>query len=483
MPGEGQLLSLPSIERPANPDLIAILRALLVTAPVAAVAVWRDTVSLFRYPFPVGVDGFYYAQQIKSILTNGTLYYPSRTPLVFYLIASVCGRHRDIVKCIKITSIGIEVLLFLAFWLLLWQLTRTWWITWWGTAVMAVLPSHLFLLADFTKELLCFALLAWSAVCGHTALIGHRHWLYGVASILFLLAVLSHVAALLILAVLLAAVGLQQLSIKHHYFLGIVIFLAWCTPILLSFLHNPSNIHLPLGGTTWWTAERLAILVTSTVILAVHTEKLESRNFSVPVFQTIALIALCVIANPVLDQNSDFVFGRASMTTNLQLGLLVAGLLYSRPRVYATEFLWPTYAVVAGCVCLSITSPIQIRGLDGAYLSRRAQLVDTLHRTPGVDQHAIVIAPQGDQFAVTYVTGLRSQHRWTTGFGSPIYWLLYGATTSRTPSMNTYSPYVARGYVVQSDISLRNEWEAYGDGARRTLIENNPELLVAGYDY
>ena len=99
MPGESEMLPLPSTERCAKPQVF--MGALAVTLPVAAAVVWRDTVSLFRYPFPVGVDGFYYAQQIKSILATGRLYYPSRTPLVFYLFASVCGRHSDVVSALR----------------------------------------------------------------------------------------------------------------------------------------------------------------------------------------------------------------------------------------------------------------------------------------------------------------------------------------------------------------------------------------------
>jgi hypothetical protein len=191
-------------------------------------------------------------------------------------------------------------------------------------------------------------------------------------------------------------------------------------------------------------------------------------------FGTVALLALCVTANPWFDQNSDFVFGRASMTANLQLGLLVAGLLYSRQIGIYKRDLWPIYAVLACFLILAIASPSGVRGLDDAYLKRRAELVDALLQTRIPEEHAIVIAPQGDQFAVTYFTGLPSQHSWTGGFTIPVYWLLFGTSLGDVRDGQ-------RRYVVKSDKSLRKEWQTYTDDVREALFENNPELLVAGY--
>lgn len=470
------MLPFPSTERPARSDLIVVLRALLVTALVAAAAVWHDSISLFSYPFPVGVDGYYYAQQIKSILANGTLYYPSRTPLVFYLIASVCGRHGDIVRCIKTTSIAMEVLLFLAFWVLLWQLTRSCSIAWWGVVIMGLLPSHLFLLADFTKELLCFTLLAWSAVCIHAAVTGHRHWLHGVAIMLFLLAVLSHVSALFLLVTLMIGAGVMKLSDKYSYLASTLICLSWCAApaIALSSSFHTASLHLPPGGTTWWAPERLAILTVSVILLVISVGTVELAKLPMLFFGTVALVALCLTANPWLDQNSDFLFGRASMTANLQLGVLISGLLYSRRIGAYKRGLWAAYAILVGFMSLSIASPLEVRGLNDSYLKRRAQLADALVQTTIPEQHAIVIAPQGDQFAITYYTGLPSQHSWNAGSTVPIYWLLWG-----TP-VDDHANHL-RQYFLQSDTSLRMGWRTYDLERRNSLVENNPELLVAGY--
>jgi hypothetical protein len=483
------MLLLWSAEGRTKTDLMTPLRAFLATLPVVVAVVGRDVVSLFSYPFPVGVDGFYYAEQIKSILANGTLYYPSRTPLVFYLIAGVCGKHNDVVKCIKLTSIAIEISLFLGFWMLLWRLTRSCWITWWGVVIISLLPSHLFLLADFTKELLCFALLAWSAICIHAGILRRRHWLYGAGLALFLLALLSHLSALLLLVALAIGAGVLKLSGKHRYLIAIVIVITWCAGFVVasspsfSWFFQTASLNLPPGGTTWWTAERLAILTVTAAILVGNTASVELQKLPMLIFRTVALVSLCITANPGLSQNSDFLFGRASMTANLQLGLLVPGLLYCRRREANGGGLWPMYGILVGFLCLSIASPPQVRGLDAAYLRRRAQLVDVLLQTKIPDEHAVVIAPQGDQFAVTYLTGLSSQHSWTAGLTVPVYWLLFGMPTRPTSLPVRDYREGPRRYVLQSDTSLRKEWQAYDDEVRDRLIQNNPELLGAGYTY
>jgi hypothetical protein len=447
---------------------------------------WHDAHLLLRYPFAVGIDGFYYAEQVKSILANHTLYYPSRTPLVFYLIAGICRRQPDIVRCIKLTAVAIEITLFLGFWALLWRLTRSLWMTCLGASIICLLPSHLFLVTDFIKELLSLALLTWSAVLTHLAVFEGRNWLFVAATVLFLFAALSHISALLLLATVLIGIAIVTLSVKRQYLLPVVVFFAWSAPFIgavspssLWFL-KVFDLHLSPAGTTWWTSERLAVLIASVVILVISAEVLTVDHFPRMVFQTTAFLALCITANPGLAQNSDFVFGRASMTTNCQLGVLVSGLLYCRREGVGRTRLWPIYGVLAALVCLAVASPQQMRGLDAAYLRRRAELVRVLLETKIVESQAIVIAPQGDQFVVTYITGRRAQHNWTAGLGVPVYWVLWGFPIIPTSQLGTVADEQVR-VIVQSDNTLREQWLSYDQKTREWLIQSNPELMDAGY--
>ena len=62
--------------------------AATAAALVALVAwsAWHRWVFLTETPYPVGIDGYYYAVQLRSILEGGTLHYPA-SPLGFWLLA------------------------------------------------------------------------------------------------------------------------------------------------------------------------------------------------------------------------------------------------------------------------------------------------------------------------------------------------------------------------------------------------------------
>jgi hypothetical protein len=67
---------------PVRLEWLALVAAL-------AVGVAYDAAVLFKYPFAVGVDGYYYVLQINELRTQGRLYFPTRTPLILYLLTGV----------------------------------------------------------------------------------------------------------------------------------------------------------------------------------------------------------------------------------------------------------------------------------------------------------------------------------------------------------------------------------------------------------
>lgn len=56
--------------------------AVAVIVAIALVARWRF---LDSSPYPFGIDGFYYATQLRSLLSDGRLYYPA-SPMAFWLM-------------------------------------------------------------------------------------------------------------------------------------------------------------------------------------------------------------------------------------------------------------------------------------------------------------------------------------------------------------------------------------------------------------
>jgi hypothetical protein len=68
------------LERLAAPAFAALAVTAIVT--IAFVARWRF---LNSSPYPIGIDGFYYAIQLRSLLHDHRLYYPA-SPMVFWLM-------------------------------------------------------------------------------------------------------------------------------------------------------------------------------------------------------------------------------------------------------------------------------------------------------------------------------------------------------------------------------------------------------------
>jgi hypothetical protein len=58
----------------------------LAVAAMVAISAWQRWLILDATPFPVGVDGYFYPIQVRSLLEHGTLAYPS-SPLTFWWMA------------------------------------------------------------------------------------------------------------------------------------------------------------------------------------------------------------------------------------------------------------------------------------------------------------------------------------------------------------------------------------------------------------
>ncbi|MBP6633863.1 MAG: hypothetical protein KA297_30875, partial [Kofleriaceae bacterium] len=58
----------------------------LAVAALVAWSAWHRWQVLTASPHPVGIDGYFYAIQVRSLLERGGLAYPA-APLTFYLMA------------------------------------------------------------------------------------------------------------------------------------------------------------------------------------------------------------------------------------------------------------------------------------------------------------------------------------------------------------------------------------------------------------
>src|SRR5882762_6675698 len=84
---------------------------------VALSTIWvLETLWHRTRPFgvPTGLDGFYYVLQVREILRTGHPYFPSVTPLVFYLQAAVSYVVRSVAVGITVSIWIATVCMFLA---------------------------------------------------------------------------------------------------------------------------------------------------------------------------------------------------------------------------------------------------------------------------------------------------------------------------------------------------------------------------------
>ncbi len=66
----------------------------LAIAAMVAISAWQRWLILDATPFPVGVDGYFYPIQVRSLLEHGTLAYPS-SPLTFWWMAPFAAATGD----------------------------------------------------------------------------------------------------------------------------------------------------------------------------------------------------------------------------------------------------------------------------------------------------------------------------------------------------------------------------------------------------
>lgn len=74
----------------------------LALAALVAWSAWHRWQVLTASPHPVGIDGYYYAIQVRALLERGELAYPA-APLTFYLMALV-ARFADVITSVKLVA-------------------------------------------------------------------------------------------------------------------------------------------------------------------------------------------------------------------------------------------------------------------------------------------------------------------------------------------------------------------------------------------
>lgn len=433
-----------------------IARVLLLA--ILALSTARDAYLLFSFTVAVGTDGYYYVLQVQELITHGRLYFPSNTPLVFYLLSLIGLLTGDPVIAVKIGALVFHLLLCVGMYALMSAITRNDWLGLLGGAITALSAMHFYLIVEFIKQLGGITFLVWGAWATFR-LSQTRQARWGVFSAMFLLAaLLSHksswalILALLCLALPFYLLRVSRWGTRSAVALAVITILLGLTPVLLA---NQTAIHLPaliegevlataewpVGVASVGRADRLALFLAAPTALFFiwYRPRKSATPYFAPVVGAVALWSLLITLNPFLnhDVRELGIVGRLDHLMYLQVAILVPGVI----RLSSGSARWLKHSLAALAlllVAMSIISPLP-RAARPQYLSNRLQMIRTL---PEVRQEfggsPTVIAQHGDEFVVRWALGLRAQQKVTEDTQpQSTYWLLHHVPPSTLTSSMT----------------------------------------------
>lgn len=403
----------------------------------------RDASYLFSYPVAVGADGYYYVLQINELLKNHHLYYPSNTPIVFWILAALTLVTKNAVVAIKLGSIAFNLFLCSAFFVLVSRITRSRWLGVLGVGVVGLSGMHSYMIAEFIKNLAGIAFFGWGTWFAILACESYKaKW---VAASIFLIAcaALSHASIWIIapvmsifvlitkylttekrsmlLAALLVCLGLMCTALLAYQ--EVFPLPAWLATEV-THIRFPVALRNPVGK-----AEALMLLCTVPLALFLilrNWNKAPDQFFRVVVL-AVSLWTLVITLNPFLnhDVTQLGIVGRLDHLTYLQVAILGPAVIYlargTNKKIAIIYSVLTTFFMVA-----SMAAPLP-GGLRSSYLMERQQIIEALPlRRQELRPDAFIIAQHGDEFLVTWLLGTPAQQTFpVSSGGKSIYWLVH----------------------------------------------------------
>jgi len=401
----------------------------------------RDAVLLFRHPFAVGVNGYYYVLQVNQLTKTGHLYFPTRTPLALYTLMAVARIIGNSITTIKALGILLQILFSIGIFGVLRNATSNSWVALLGLGLTIIPQSRLYLTTEYINQLFALVLLIWAGLAFIRAIQTHGlvRWLIPFGLVVG--AYVSHKSAQVfvptIVICLLLMFALTGSAVWKLLGFAAVIML-WFSPAIVSaqpFVGIPEWLQNQISYRPHWPIDPTVIpeelmLVTAAVgvlcLVLWQSKKRHRPDLFTLAFGGLSLFSLLVTLNPFFNVQTmmSAVAGRSRLLSYVQVALLVPALIwlvYSRKRKTAIYIAAPFLALVI----LSALAPLPL-GLRPDFLLRREQLIESLrNHAKELSPDSIIIAPHGDQFVVTAITGIPAQQQPPTSSRySKEYWLL-----------------------------------------------------------
>ena len=466
----------------------------LAAVALLALAIICDTRLLTQYSVPVGIDGYYYIIQINELLTRGRLYFPSRTPLVFYVLAGLTYIFGNPVFVAKLFAVIAHALLGIGLFCIIRTLTGSVWLAVLGLGLAVFSTLHLYLIAEYLKYLVAVTLLVWTAWCwiklNQTK---QRRWLF-VGALFLLGALLSHRSTLVIVPAIVLSYFVAQWftstrPLQWSNAVPLVILVAcWLVPALLArqaIISLPSWISTEISSVPHWPLATIAVVETfviaftaSVFLLLIPAQRERRDRLSLQVFATFALTGLVFTLNPFFNSQAGWssAAGRLGGLSYIQIAVLAPAVFWVLGKTRRAFFV---VAIMLPLLVLTFRSKPP-RGLHPNYLTRRVELVRGLtSQSEQVDSSALVIAPHGDQFVVTSILAMPSQQKPPANHDQrPLFWLLNSIIPWALPSDAVVLIRHADGRstaLVESE-HLRQIFGAMNGNERLRSLESNPHL-------
>ncbi len=450
-----------------------------------------DFFLLFSSDAAPGVDGYYYVLQTSRLILDVELYYFTYAPVVIYYFTALTFLFSDPVIAIKIGTLILQFLLSLGIFCFVVDLTRSVWLAVLGLAIVALSHLHFYYISEFLSNLGSLVFLIWGAF----ALVRffefkNRIWLIA-SFMLFVGAIFSHRSAFAVLLLVstssvvsiflfsanklvrVAAIGLFLIVLASPAIvLGQPVF-ELPDALKNEFLFYP---RLPFRELN---LQETVILIIALVAAAIAYQKrnVQENWETVIILVTVLIWSLFTTLNPFLNHRSGVqgVFGRLDTLAFVQAAVvapLALKLLQSHP-IFLRSIVTICFI---GLLIWSFCKPLPY-GLSAEYIQRRERLIKELPAIPKPScPNPLVIARHGDQFLVTYFTGLSAQQKPSEDLSNQcVYWLIDWDISSRTFSD---SRLLQNGgdFALVDNILLLELASNLPEPERLNLVEKNPHL-------
>jgi hypothetical protein len=454
----------------------------------------RDCSLLFQTSAATGIDGYYYVLQIESLINTGRLYFSTDTPLFLYILSGFRLLTADTVTAIKLGGLIFHFFLSLGVFFLVTALTksRRWGIC--GLLLANVSNLHLYFITEFLSNLSALTFIIWSAFFLVKAVQTNKRKFFALFVLCLLSAVFSHRSALYLLILIGFTFALAYLltgnsdNPARRKLLLLSVALITISPLIIarqSFFSVPEPVsaevlrvpQLPFGQTNPGEFIALTIICLVTAFLFIFYFELFKNNLAGAVLITVCLIGLFLTFNPFLNHRGFItITGRLSNLSYIQMSVAVPLFLFLARKI-SGKLKNALILALTPFILSGFFTPLPV-GFRPEYVQRREKLAGQLHEIKSsLCEDSLIIAPHGEQFLVTAITGFPSQQIPPEADSqSCVYWLIHRRNPEEIIELSDSIQSPRADFILAKHEVVKRNIASFAGGENRDLLAVNPHL-------